>query len=376
MDNINILFKIIIIIYLLININKNLSNKKYYNFNYYYNYTTNFVSFYKLSKFVKYVNISNKGILLYKHNFVKQNNPDVSVIISLFNREKYINSTIVSVQNQKMKNFEIIIVDDHSTDNSIKNVENAQKIDPRISLIRNEKNMGALYSKSIGVLYSRGKYILSLDSDDMICIDNYIKVLHKEAKKKNYDYIECNEYIEINLNDKTINRKKISTMLLWVKLIKRNTYKEIINKIGTDALKKGITTLDDNFILLFLKDNQNFKRINKIGVFHYKRYNDQIYASNFTNGQNILKFCGNIINAIDALFDISDDSLDAKNYCYYRLNLYLIKKECFNVTNLKKNITNLFKKFLNSSFVSDNSKKIINKALKKINNKYKKKFFK
>ena len=315
MDNINILFKIILIIFLLKNINKNLSNKNYYSFKYYYNYTTNYVSFYKLNKFIKYINISNKGILLYKHNFMKQNNPDVSVIISLFNRENYINSTIVSVQNQKIYNFEIFIVDDHSTDNSIKYVEKAQKIDPRISLIRNKKNMGALYSKSIGVLYSKGKYIFSLDSDDMICIDNYIKVLYKEAKKRYYDYIECNEYIEINLNDKTINRKKISTMLLWVKLIKRSIYKEIINRIGSDALKKGITTLDDNFILLFLKDNKNFKRINKIGVFHYKRYNDQIFASNLTNEQSIFKFCGNIVNAIDVLFDISDDSLDSKDYC-------------------------------------------------------------
>jgi len=360
------------LIFLLKNINKNLSNKNYYSFKYYYNYTTNYVSFYKLNKFIKYINISNKGILLYKHNFMKQNNPDVSVIISLFNRENYINSTIVSVQNQKIYNFEIFIVDDHSTDNSIKYVEKAQKIDPRISLIRNKKNMGALYSKSIGVLYSKGKYIFSLDSDDMICIDNYIKVLYKEAKKRYYDYIECNEYIEINLNDKTINRKKISTMLLWVKLIKRSIYKEIINRIGSDALKKGITTLDDNFILLFLKDNKNFKRINKIGVFHYKRYNDQIFASNLTNEQSIFKFCGNIVNAIDVLFDISDDSLDSKDYCYYRLNLYLIKGKCFNVTSLKNNITNLFKKFLNSSFVNDNSKKNINKALKKMNKKYKK----
>ena len=71
------------------------------------------------------------------------------------------------------------------------------------------RNMGALYTKSIGVLYSIGKYILSLDSDDMICIEDYIKVLFKEAKKGNYDYIECNEYIEINLHNKTIYHKKL-----------------------------------------------------------------------------------------------------------------------------------------------------------------------
>ena len=304
-------------------------------------------------------------MLLFKHNLVKSNYPDVSVIISLFNRDNYINSTIKSVQNQRMKNIEIIIVDDYSNDKSIKYVEQAQKYDPRILLIKNEKNMGALYSKSIGVLYSKGKYILSFDSDDMICTENYIDVLYRGIKRGKYDYIECNEYIEINLYNKTIIQKKISTMLLWVKLIKKNVYEEIINRIGINALKKGITTLDDNFILLFLKDNQNFQKINKIGVFHFKHFTNQIYSTNF-NKERILIFCGNIIKAIDVLFDISDDNMDSKKYCFYRLNLYLIKGECFNVTNLKSNISMIFKKFLKSPFVNKNSKTKIRKALKKI----------
>ena len=366
MDNINIIYKIIFL-FILININIFNKNKnKNYILKNYYNYTTNIVSYYKLNKFIKYINICKQGVLLYKYNFVKLNNPDISVIISLFNREDYINSTIISIQNQRIKNIEIIIVDDYSTDNSTKYVEYAQKFDPRIRLIRNARNMGALYTKSIGVLHSIGKYILSIDSDDMICIEDYIKILFKEAKKGNYDYIECNEYIEINLYNKTIFHKKINTMLLWVKLIKRNIYEEIINRIGEGALKRRITTLDDNFVLFFLKDNKNFKRINKIGIFHYKHYNGQIYASNFSNKESIIKFCENIINAIDALIDISYDNIDSKNYCYYRLNLYLIKSQCFNQTILKKNITKIFKKFLNSSFVSDNSRKNIKKALKRI----------
>jgi glycosyltransferase involved in cell wall biosynthesis len=295
------------------NINKSNYILKYY----YYNYTTNVALYYKLSKFIQYINISKQGIQLYKNNFKKSINPDVSVIISLYNRDKYINSTICSVQNQRMKFIEIIIVDDHSTDKSVKYIEYAQKIDPRIILIKNEKNMGALYTKSLGVLYSKGKYILSLDSDDMICIEDYIKVLYKKAIVGNYDYIECNEYIEINLRDKTIKQKESSTMLLWVKLIKKSIYKNIINKIGKNALKKGITTLDDNFILLFLKDNRNFKKVDKIGVFHYKHFNSQIYASRFSNKENTFKFCRNVIKAIDTLFDISGDNVDSKNYKSY-----------------------------------------------------------
>ena len=176
-----------------------------------------------------------------------------------------------------MKNIEIIIVDEHYNDNSIKYIEYANKIDPRIILIKNGKNIGDLYSKLIGSLYSKGKYILFLDSDDMICIEDFIQALYKEAKKGNYDYIEVNEYIEINSYDKTIIQKTFNSMLLWAKLIKKKyLYKEIINRIGKDALKKGKTALLYDFILLFLNDNQHFKRINKIGIFHYKNYNSHI----------------------------------------------------------------------------------------------------
>ena len=216
MDNINILYKIILLLFLILN--ENISSKNNYHLKY-YNYTTNIISYYKLIKFIKYINISKQGILLYKNNFIKSKNPDVSVIISLNNRDKYINSTITSVQNQRMKNIEIIIVDEYYNDYSIKYIEYTKKIDPRIILIKNGKNIGDLYSKLIGSLYSKGKYILFLDSDDMICIEDFIQTLYKEAEKGNYDYIEVNEYIEINSHYKTIIQKKFNSKLLWDKLI-------------------------------------------------------------------------------------------------------------------------------------------------------------
>jgi len=291
MDNINIFYKIILILFLILN--KNISDKNKYHLNYYYyNYTTNIISYFKLNKFIKYTNISKQGILLFENNFIKSKNPDVSVIISLNNRNKYINSTITSVQNQRLKNIEIIIVDEHSNDNIIKYIEKAQKNDPRIILIKDGKNMGDLYSNLIGTLHSKGKYILFLDNDDIICIEDFIQVLYKKAKKGNYDYIECNEYIEINSHDKTIIRKKFNSMLLWAKLIKKKyLYKEIVSIIGKDDLKKGIADLNDNFILLFLNYNQNFKKINKIGIFHYKHNNiniDNIISSSYEYLTNII----------------------------------------------------------------------------------------
>ena len=93
--------------------------------------------------------------------------PKIIVVIPCYNSEKYIKHTIRSVQNQNMKNFEIIVINDNSKDNSLNIIESLQKEDKRIKILNNNKNMGTLYSRSIGALNSKGEYIFPLDNDDM-----------------------------------------------------------------------------------------------------------------------------------------------------------------------------------------------------------------
>ena len=137
------------------------------------------------NKYKEYFQNSKEGKILYNENLVYSQNPLISVVIPLYNDEKYINATLKSVQNQKMKDIEIILIDDFSTDNSAKYVEESQKKDPRILLIKNKKNMGILYTKSIGVLKARGKYIFPLDDDDMIIIDDLFIIFMKKLKWEN-----------------------------------------------------------------------------------------------------------------------------------------------------------------------------------------------
>ena len=66
-----------------------------------------------------------------------------------------------------MADIEILIVDDYSEDNSLEIINQLQKEDERIKLIRNKKNKGALYSKSLGILKAKSKYTMILDSDDL-----------------------------------------------------------------------------------------------------------------------------------------------------------------------------------------------------------------
>ena len=75
---------------------------------------------------------------------------------------------IKSVQNQVIKEFELIFIDDFSTDNSAKIIQKFMYYDDRIKLIRNKKNKGALFSRIKGALHSRGEYIIWIDPDDVI----------------------------------------------------------------------------------------------------------------------------------------------------------------------------------------------------------------
>jgi len=98
---------------------------------------------------------------------VKQKTPLVSVVMPVYNTEKYVAEAIESILNQTFKDFEFIIVDDGSTDNSLKIIKEYAKKDKRIRVIVNEKNMNNSASRNKGIKLARGKYIVTQDSDDI-----------------------------------------------------------------------------------------------------------------------------------------------------------------------------------------------------------------
>jgi glycosyltransferase involved in cell wall biosynthesis len=91
----------------------------------------------------------------------------VSVVMPVYNSEKYLSCALKSVLNQSFDDFEFIIIDDCSTDHSSKIISLYN--DPRIRYFKNEKNQGISYSLNRGIDISRGRYIIRMDSDD-ICV--------------------------------------------------------------------------------------------------------------------------------------------------------------------------------------------------------------
>lgn len=107
-----------------------------------------------------------------------------SVIIPVYNVEKYIEECLISVLNQTLKEIEIICIDDGSTDDTLRILNNLKEEDSRICIISQE-NKGLSSARNQGILKSKGQYIFYLDSDDKLELD---------ALEKIYSVFSVNDY--------------------------------------------------------------------------------------------------------------------------------------------------------------------------------------
>ncbi len=117
----------------------------------------------------------------------------ISVIVPLYNYRKYIGYCIQSILNQTYKNFELIVVDDCSTDASYKEALKYQKKDKRVKVIRLDSNCGYSAAKNEGIVISRGDYIVTLDADDMMT-KNSLEIRLKAITKYDVNFVYANAY--------------------------------------------------------------------------------------------------------------------------------------------------------------------------------------
>lgn len=110
-------------------------------------------------------------------------NPAVSVIMPAYNCEKYIEDAIRSVMAQTFTDWELIVLDDGSSDSTLEIIERLASEDDRIKLLPNEKNMGVAKTRNRGIDNSRGDYVALLDSDD---------IWHSEKLEKQLEKMQSN----------------------------------------------------------------------------------------------------------------------------------------------------------------------------------------
>lgn len=115
----------------------------------------------------------------------------VSVIVPVFNTEKYLKKCIESILNQSLRNIEIIFIDDGSTDNSLTIIEEYAKKDKRIKII-SKLNEGQGIARNMGITEACGQYIAFIDSDDFVEKD-MLEKLYNTSKKIIWIYV-CVKY--------------------------------------------------------------------------------------------------------------------------------------------------------------------------------------
>jgi len=194
---------------------------------------------------------------------------DVSIILPTHNRAHLLPRAINSVLNQTYTNFELIIVDDGSTDDTEELVKTFN--DERIVYLKNEKNLGATASRNRGINYSKGNLIAFQDSDDEWMPEK----LEKQITALNFDFgagAAYTGYFRITNNDKRYVPDN------WVNILEGNIYMELLkgNFIGTPTilLKKEclydsglfdekLPRLQDWDLVLRISKKYNFKFINE-----------------------------------------------------------------------------------------------------------------
>lgn len=206
--------------------------------------------------------------------------PLVTVIIPLFNAEKYIAQTIESVISQTYQNWELIIVDDCSTDNSTEIVKGYEAKDRRIKLIELKSNFGGpARPRNIGLDMSNGDYLAFLDADD-VWLKDKLQVQVREMKLNNLDFTSTDSnFIDINNNDTIINKYKI---IVFLKKLKRKAkLSDVIkgNFIRTSSViisKKFISKFDENKDFIGVEDLHLWMKILNDKNVRYKYISDKL----------------------------------------------------------------------------------------------------
>lgn len=284
----------------------------------------------------------------------------VSVIVPVFNAEIYLCSCVNSILKQTYRDFELLLIDDGSTDQSAKICDDFQNKDTRIKVIHN-KNHGVSYSRNTGLLLAKGKFIAFCDADDMY-EKGYLQKLVDAAENQAADIVICNYSYFCQTGVKTVSNKPSGFIekdeiyrrifidntiggFVWNKLFR----KRLIEDIKFDL---NMQICEDTFFLC--KALKNAKKVYFIGnsLYRYRLHNSSVMASvrNMFTTEGDLKYAivydrlidENIIPklyvhyvranecvlAISVKCDTINSNMDLEKNTKHRLNSVIVRNYC------------------------------------------------
>ena len=326
----------------------------------------------------EYVEICQEGLLINKREFIKSKEPLVSVIIPVYNSENAIKATVRSIQNQNMIDIEIILVNDSPTDNTTNIIQELQLEDPRIKIIYNNKSMGTLYSRSVGVLEAKGKYITCLDHDDLFIDKDLFDMIYEETNEEYFDIVSFkafdthnlkvfeDDYLADNKNSKTLYQPELgifsfrrseplfhNNILVWGKFIRTNVYKAAVNLMGKKRYSIYLLWCEDTSIFFIICSiAQSYKFVEKFGILHflYKKSGSLMLPNDHL-------IFGDVF-LVDIIFDFSKN--EYKKNAIYKL-IEARHRGYFSVSKandtVKTYLKQVVKKIINCEYIGENDKK-------------------
>ena len=277
------------------------------------------------------------GLLINTEKVELSQKPNVSVVIPCCNCSKFILRAIRSIQNQDLSNFEIIVTNDGSKDDSLTILQQLQKEENRIRIINNKVNMGTLYSRSIATLSAKGKYLFPMDADDMFLDGDVFSVTTNIAYKGNFDIIIFNTiytdlkpdvytakveptYFDRNHKPNLVllqpelgyyniapseNLEEIylNDELLHGKLIKTKIYKKALNKLGKERYSRFMVSGEDDLACYIIFNTAKTAKF--IGKYGYLYVNNDECTSRRQNNEFII--ARGPLFILDSMIDFSLD---------------------------------------------------------------------
>jgi glycosyltransferase involved in cell wall biosynthesis len=317
------------------------------------------------------------------------NNPLISIIVSSYNKGDLVFKTVRSIQNQSLKNIEIIIVDDCSTDNSYIKYKNLLETDPRIRIFYHQKNMGLWRTRLNGFLYSRGKFILFYEADDFY-EDNYVledfyflmnkynldslKMIFRIINSYNYiDYSRIPFHVKGNskivYGTQNIENKNNEVFdgwgNIWNRIIRRNIFTKSLNFLNERVLNLYLNRHDDYFINKIInKASFSFLVVERVGYVYYfdgkgegtvKTYNEKLRNKGIQQFISKLYFEHNLLPKNDSKIEIIEKLREYNNKTsrvrldFFRSKFYLLN--------------DLIKILINDPYVTNDDRKFLNQIL-------------
>lgn len=359
-----------------------------------------YFSFNKKLIYTKYINDCIK-----RKNYFKNDEPIknieyyLSICVPVYNMEKYIEVSLLSIINQSFQNYEIILVNDNSNDKTLEIINKYQKKNNRIKIISHQQKLGVYCSRKDAILNANGEFILMLDPDDMLMNNNLFQelynynlkynldiseflVYHKNESEINYILPDNHIYSHLhNFNETIIYQPKLSNLLfyspnsnnitsiicriIWNKLIRRNIMIKAVEYVEKTFRSRLLITADDTPInIMVFNFATNYSNIKIPGYLYIKK---KVSMSRGQHVKKLDKIRGyNFLLYYQFLFGYikkykKDINYFFKDFDGFHHDLYKIKN--MNIVEYIPKAINFFKKLLKIENIPNSSKLILKKLL-------------